>query len=226
MKQLTQKQTAVLLKNTVVKDAAGAPLMVYRGEYGALDDTNTGVKTLLGSVSFGDSETASVYAMDPNDSNQVVVAPRVYPAYLIINNPFINDAGDPFIDFGYLEARLGRSVADRFFLKHANHAENTNNWNEEVDPEGEFGSIAALHREQPERMNELYMTLYPLLDDPEFITVLKDKGYDGAVYCGSGLNSSEDEYRVFDPSSIIYAISGEISPKPRREKSLEAGLAA
>lgn len=227
MKQLTEKQLAVLLKNTVVRDGQGAPLKVYRGEHSALAAGDSGVKTLLGSVSFGDPKTASSYAIEPNNSNHTAEAPRVYPAYLIINKPFLNDPGDPFVDFGYVEKRLGKEVADRFFLKHASFAENTNNWQDEINPDCKWGSIAEFHKAHPERMNELYMELYPLLDDPDFIALLREKGYDGAIYCGSGENGVEDEFRVFDSTSIIYALSREIELKPRREKSLEAeGLAA
>ena len=227
MKQLTKKQMAVLLKNTVVKDKQGAPLKVYRGEHSPLDTSDTGVKTLLGSLSFGDAQTASTYACEPNNSTHTADSPRIYGAYLIMNNPFFNDGGDPFIDFSHVEARLGKQLADHFFLKHAASAENTNNWQEEIDPDNEWGSIAEFHKHHPERMNELYMELYYLLDDPEFVNILKEKGFDGAIYSGSGANGGEDEFRVFDKTSIIYAISREIEPKPRRELSLEqGGLAA
>lgn len=227
MKTLTEKQMTVLLKDTVVKDKQGAPLKVYRGEHSDLDAGDNGVKTLLGSISFGDTSTASTYACEPNNSSLKADAPRVYPAYLIINRPFFNDPGDPFVDFGYLEKHLGKQVSDQFFLKHAAFAENTNNWQDEINPDNEWGNIAEFHEAHPERMSELYMELYPLLDDPDFIAILRTKGFDGAIYCGSGVNGSDDEYRVFNKTSIIYALSREIEPKPRREKALEdEGLAA
>lgn len=226
MKKLTEKQMAVLLKDTVVKDKQGAPLRVYRGEHSDLDGGDSGVKTLLGSISFGDSVTASTYACEPNNSTLRAELPRIYPAYLIIKKPFFNDCGDPFVDFSHLENHLGKGLADHFFLKHASAAENTNNWQDEINPDSEWGSIAEFYADHPERMNELYMELYHLLDDPEFIAVLKSKGYDGAVYNGSGVNGSEDEYRVFDKSSIIYALSGEIETKPRREMSVQHEILA
>jgi hypothetical protein len=221
MKKLTTKQIGVLLKQTVVRDKAGAPLRVYRGEYGLVSGGSPVMETQLGSYSFGDPETASVYALEPNNANDRIESPRIYPVYLIINKPFFNDPGDSFVDFDHLEERLGRDVAVEFFLRYAAKIEMTNNWQEEINPDSEWGSVRSFFESHPERMSELYMELFPLLDDPDFVAILRSKGFDGAVYCGSGVNAVEDEYRVFDRSGIIYALSQEMEPRPKPERNLQ-----
>lgn len=222
MKQLSRRQMDVLLKDTLVKDSSGQPLRVFRGEHGETEGISTGIKTLLGSISFGSHETATNYAESANQADLKAESPVIYPAYLIIKNPFVHVTDDPFIDFSYLEARLGRDTAVEFFLKNEDMVTNTNNWQDEINGNHDWLGLEDFYQAHPERMNELYTELFPLLDDPEFIKILRDKGYDGAIYGGSGDNALESEYRVFDKSSIIYAVSREVAPKPRLNRTLEA----
>ncbi|MBI6885166.1 hypothetical protein [Pseudomonas putida] len=219
MKQLSKKQMSVLLRDTLVKDADGAPMMVFRGEHGKTDGASTSIRTLLGSISFGSQDAASNYAESPNQRGLSAESPTVYPAYLIIKNPFIHGLDDPFIDFSFLENRLGTEIAVECFLKNAGMVENTNNWQEEINGNDEWTGLRDFYNTHPERMGELYTELFPMLDDPEFIRVLKAKGYDGAIYGGSGHNALEREYRVFDESSVIYALSREITPKRSLKKA-------
>lgn len=227
MIRLTKQQMERLLKDTVVKNDDGTPRLVYRGEHGSTDGGDPGVRSLYPSLSFGDAQTASLYAMEPNDRKHTAESPRVYPAYLIIKKPFIVTDGDPFVDFAYLEKHLGKDVAVQFFLKNANKVEETNNWQDDINADDKWSGIREFYQNEPDRMGELYTELFPMLDDPEFIKILQAKGYDGAIYGGSGANALDDEYRVFDQSGVIYALSMEVTPKPRLQKSLEIdGLAA
>lgn len=222
MRKLTDQTMARMLRESIVKDAQGNPLRVFRGEHGETDSSKRPMQTLLGSLSFGDAKTASTYAMSPNDSRMTAKSPVVYPAYLIIRKPFIEAPDDPFIDYVHLEKHLGREVADQYFLKYADHAENTNNWCDEINSDNAFSGVKDFHARHPERMSELYMNLYPLLDDSDFIAVLKLKGFDGAVHCGSGENGLETEYRVFDESSVIFALSKEASIAVTNQKERES----
>lgn len=213
MRKLTDRKMALLLRNTAVTNHLGEPLIVYRGEHGLLNEANPGLQTRLGSLSFGSAEAASLYAEHPNDRRMTAESPRVYPALLIINKPFTNGS-DPFLDFTQVEKFLGKDVALRFFDKFADHAENTNNWQDDINEEETFTGVQQFLKLHPERGNELYASIYPFLDDPEFTDILKAKGFDGAIYGGCGENSMEREYRVFDESSVIYALTKEIALQP------------
>lgn len=207
------------LKKSIVKDENGTPLIVYRGEHGPMDDPRNGMQTLLGSLSFGSKEAASHYATSPNRRDAKAVAPRVYPAHLLIENPFFNNPNDPFIDFNIVEEKLGVEIATQYFVKYAGYAENTNNWLE-INDGSQFQGVEDFARKHPERMGELYMELYPLLDDPEFIRILRDHGFDGAVYSGSGETALEPEYRVFDERNVVYALSAHNKEKPVKNPGL------
>lgn len=213
MKQLTKRQVETLLKSTCVRDEHGAPLRVYRGEHGRVDSDKPGLQTILGSLSFGSAEAASHYAQNPNDHRVTAQESRVYPAYLVVKNPIINDPHEAFMEFSYLQHQIGTSLAVEFFLKNSQWVEHTDNWGEIAD-QGNFSSVQEFYEKCPERMPELYTQLWPLLDDPAFISVLKEKGFDGAVYQGSGETAHEAEYRVFEPSGVIYALSRQIDAKP------------
>lgn len=222
MRKLTERRMALLLKDTHVLDESGSPLMVYRGEHGAINEKKPGFQSILGSLSFGSQNAACMYAEHPNYSRIVPESPRVYPAYLIIKKPFVTDADDPFVDFSHLEKQLGVDVAIKFFTKFAGHAENTNNWADEINESNEFSGVGDFLRQHPERGGELYANLWPFLDDQEFIELLKAKGFDGAIYAGSGETMLEAEYRVFDESSVIYALSREISLDPALQRQHES----
>lgn len=213
MRKLTDRKMALLLRNTAVTNSLGEPLIVYRGEHGLLNEASPGLQTKLGSLSFGTAGAASSYAQHPNDRDMTAESPRVYPAYLIINKPFTTEQ-DPFLDFTLVEKKLGRDVALHFFDRYADHAENTDNWGSEINGDDKFTGVREFLKLHPERACELYASIYPFLDDPEFSAILKAKGFDGAIYGGCGENALEPEYRVFDESSVIYALSKEIALKP------------
>jgi hypothetical protein len=94
-----------------VVDEAGKPLVVYRGEHGAVPES--GFQTRLPSLSFGDANAANTYAMSPNYHLDTVQAPRVTPGHLKIENPIIENRDDPFVDLSHLESKLGADEARR-----------------------------------------------------------------------------------------------------------------
>lgn len=212
MKKLNTTQMGILLRHTCVKDEQGQPLRVYRGEHGLLDPAGPGLQTLIGSLSFGTARAASRYAESPNDNRVTPQAARVYPAYLVIKNPIINDPHEAFMEFSHLQSKIGLDLATEFFLKNAQWVEHTDNWGN-IASDGGFSDVKEFHDKCPERMPELYTQLWPLLDDPAFIKVMKAKGFDGAIYQGSGETLDEAEYRVFDSSSVIYALSHQIEAR-------------
>lgn len=190
-----------------VVDGQGKPLRVFRGEHGPLQD-NGGpsaagtFRSRYGALSFGDADTASFYASEPNDSDDTAEAPTVYPVYLKIENPVVNTPGDPFIELGAIATMLGEQEARRIALKFAGHIENTNNWTENFAGYGSVGDALA-----DGRLNDLYFMAYPLFDDPDEVAKFMQFGYDGAIHDGSGRNAGETEYKVFSREQVKSAIS-------------------
>jgi hypothetical protein len=180
---------------SVVVDKSGKPLVVYRGEHG---EDNGRMQTKLGSITFSSSEVASDYALEPNDSRMTPVASRVIPAYLSIQKPVIYEpGGDPFTYVTDLIKNLGYDTAMKFVRKYEERL-GEGAWENDPEMEGSLNEIAA---NQPEKLKNLYIQAYPLLDDPEFVAAAKAAGFDGAVHGGSGI-SSDTEYRVFDETQI------------------------
>ncbi len=194
--------------DSVVKDAQGNPLVVYRGQHGESDEE---FHSREPSLSFGDAETASLYAEHPNHRGDKPERPRVYACYLRMERPIMNSPEDPFLDFAVLANALGDEEAGKFARKHAADVTETNNWEEQFAEE--WTSVDSLLEAQPEAVRELYMLAFPLLADHELVAALKAKGFDGAVHAGSGANLDQCEYKVFDRSQVKSAIgnNGEFS---------------
>lgn len=193
--------------DSVVTDTGqpgGKPKKVYRGEHGA--DTSGDVQTRSPSITFGDREGANLYATQPNNrkADPEALAPRVTPVYLRIENPIVNTPDDPFIDFSTLIAAIGEEQAREIALRHADSIVNTGNWEENF--QADFDSVEDVVRFAPERLGELYVLAFKVLDDPEAVQALRAAGYDGAVTAGFGDNHDESEYRVFERRQIKSAI--------------------
>ncbi|WP_157643788.1 hypothetical protein [Burkholderia ubonensis] len=179
-----------------VVDEEGHLLPVFRGQHGAHEHWS---ETRLGSLSFGSAEAASLYAMEPNDRRMDVMAPKVFPVFLDIRNPFIASADDPFMDLSRYAEVFGIEETRRIALKFKDYVEHTNAW-EELQPE--HGSVDALAERRPELLLELYFEVYALLDDADEVARLRAAGFDGAIHGGSGANAMEAEYRVFSPDQV------------------------
>jgi hypothetical protein len=193
--------------DSVVRDENGEPLVVYRGQHSGASEP----ETRLGSYTFGDRATASLYAMAPNDRSRdtEAVAPFVIPAYLSIQKPIVDQKdGDPYIDFDKLVDALGldETVAIlRADMDLRDAAENTSAWQE--GPGEEYASIGEMLDKAPARVNELAALAFNVLDKPAVVEALRAAGYDGAVHGGFGENDGETEYRVFDEAQIKSAFN-------------------
>lgn len=197
-------------KDSLVRDPAGQPLIVYRGEHGSAPVYQHGIHAREGSISFASLETAVSYALTPNDPSDTALSPRVIPAILNITNPVINDPDDPFIDFSVLAHALGIPAAIQVAIKASEHIYNTANWDEMCQ---DFDTVEELLNECPEAINGLYCDAYPILADPENVKLLRMRGFDGAIHCGNGISSEDVEYKVFSADQVMQ-VSNTITSVP------------
>jgi hypothetical protein len=204
-----------------VVDEQGNPLPVYRGEHGKPGTKD--FQSLLPSLSFGSAAAANTYAESPNHHDHEAIAPRVTPAYLKIENPVIENRDDPFIDLSEVAAKLGHDMAMKMAREYAGSIANTGNWDENFS--GEWDSVHEFLDAHPERVGELYMDAYELLDDPAFVKAAKAAGYDGAIHIGNGETFDDLEYRIFDPKQAK-STHNRGTFDPDKEHILEAGNAA
>lgn len=192
-------------RGSVVVDDNGQPLVAYRGEHGK--NNEDWLNTRHASYSFGDLETATLYATEPNDHHydgSAGAQPRIIPVYLSIKKPLIDCRdGDPFIDMPVLIEALGAEKAQQIAIALEDYIYNTGPWQEHFR---EYESVEALIAQAPERLQELYLEAYPILDKPQFVEWLKEAGFDGAIYGSSGAAHGSTEYRVFSSSQVQSAI--------------------
>lgn len=172
-------------------------IIAYRGEHGPL--TENIFRTKLPSLSFGSLEAAKIYATLPNDRRMTPVASRVIKAELKIANPCINQTLDSFIDLSVIRDTLGHSWVERILTEFSMELKDTNVF-EEMSVELGIDTVEELAAKHSECVDDLCIMVYHLLDNPKFIKAMKDHGYDGAIFGGSGANAGEVEYRVFDHS--------------------------
>lgn len=228
------------MEGSFVRDSSGEPMVVYRGEHGKHDGAE--FHTRSGSISFGTLRAANVYAAEPNrlDLDPVARQPLVIPAYLRICTPLICDPDDPFIDVATLREALGLEQARRIALKFSSHIEDTGRWDEDFAPA--FSSAKEMIEvASAEELDRLYFAVFPLLDDPVEVDLLRSAGFDGAIYGGSGQTALEPEYRIFSAAQALPAFevgwpAGEVpfsepsldrSPRSKRSsvKQVRAALA-
>jgi hypothetical protein len=192
------------LANTAASDDQQMPIVVYRGEHRR---TNDAVHTRTRTISFGSVASANTYAIEPNNPNDIPIAPRVMAAYLSIRNPVVNDRDDQFIDMSTIAAKLGRDKAELIARRLAGHIEHTGNWVDNFA--SQYESVGQLLEAEPERLSELYLDAYPVFDDDEIVAWFIESGYDGAIHSGNGETALEVEYKVFDRSQVCFAIGVE-----------------
>lgn len=202
-REITHQDFTSWFGRSVVRNAKGNPLVVYRGEHGR---TGQVLKSRLGSLTFGPLEVAAEYAKSPNDRrvNPTAEAPHVIPALLSISNPLVNDPDDAFIDFSRLRGVLGEDRTQRVALALAYAVEETSAWAEEYA--GRYASLTDLIEADPESLYNLCVETYRVLDDPVWVGWLQEAGIDGAVHGGSGAGAMTPEYRVFSEDQVRSAI--------------------
>ena len=202
------------LKGTKAVDEKGSPVMTYRGEYGPSDK----LSTELGSYSFGTKDAANLYATEPNNFSNAAEAMKVFPAQLSIRKPVVNAPGDSYIDLPVLRKALGKKEFDRVVRKNMDRIEDTNAFEELADAKG-YTSVMDLMKKNPKDLDNLATLLYPILDDPKSVKVLQRRGYDGAIYGGSGATGGEPEYRVFSASQAISPYGNKpMAPRSARQQ--------
>jgi hypothetical protein len=185
------------LKGTKAVDEAGKPVLAYRGEYGP----GSGLSTQQGSLSYGTKDAANLYATNPN-TGAAVDAAKVFPSYLSIRKPLVNDPTDPFIDLGVLRKALGEAEFSRVVKNNSGLIERTGAFDRLATERG-YTSVADVMKKDPKALNSLYVDIYPILDDAQAVKTLQKRGYDGAIYGGSGATAREPEYRVFGASQAV-----------------------
>jgi hypothetical protein len=193
----------------------GKPLLLYRGETGVHSGNPLALQSKLGSYSFGDRRIANIYAgfdeqgrSDYQGNDYGPKEQRLYQVYLDIQNPVVNWK-DPFIEYPDLLKSVGAEVALELLIKHQDHVFNTDNWGSNIDPDEEYGDVATVALKAPDLLEEIYLDIWPILDDPLFVNEARKRGFDGAIYNGTNQNSRCQEYRVFDASQVIFALTGE-----------------
>lgn len=199
-----------------VLDVDGKPLVVYRGEHGVNAPSSVGLRSRLGSLTFGSAATASTYAKEPNDRlhDHEAHSPVVVPAYLRIERPIVESPDDPFIDVSRLIETLGIDQARRIAFKFRDHIENTGRWQEDfADANPSVGDF--IQQAGEDDLSALYFEVYPVLDDPAEVALLRAAGFDGAIHGGSGVSAMEPEYRVFDAHQVLPAIDAGWPHRPQ-----------
>ena len=193
---------------SAVVQADGRPVVAYRGEHG---DHDGFLVSHLGSITFSDTEAGNGYALEPNQNIAFADRPRVLPAFLSVTRPFINTPDDPFIEFADIIRGVGIEQARRIALKFADEITETGPWQE---GEIKAASVAELISQEPERLSELYMRAWPFFDDPAEVSLLSEKGFDGAIHGGMGAFDGP-EYRVFSPEQAMSLYNdGQFVSKP------------
>lgn len=178
--------------------------VVYRGEHGErAPNDRAKVQTRLPSISFvNNRSTADLYSRRPNDRARDAEAksPRVIEARLNIEKPVMDRADDPFIGLDDITKAVGIKEAKRIAVKFSDQIEATNNWDEEFS--SKYDSVADLVAKKPSLLGTLYFDAYKYLDDADEVSLLKSRGYDGAIHAGNGESADDVEYKVFSESQI------------------------
>lgn len=177
---------------SVVRNDSGL-IPVFRGQHGGAD----WLQSQLGSLSFSTPLVASCYALRANKGG-IAEIPVIFPVYLNIERPFINDPFEAFLDLSFYESAMSFEHMVRIACKFATLIERTDSWCEQ--DKQIYGSVSAQALSNPKSLRHCYAQLYPILDDPEEVALLRAFGFDGAIYQGSGMSAGLAEFRIFCPT--------------------------
>lgn len=185
----------------------------------------------MASISFCiDKNAAIAYAQSAEHGSE----PCVIKAIVNLYQPLPFDRHDPFIQVGDFSDWLNDDVGTlHFLMKFKNHLTNTDSWGGFVDELClKFPHVDLMDTEETiefswintkEAIKErLCLQVWPLLDDREFIDIAMERGFDGAVYQGSGITTDTTEVRVFEGKSVsvihlykddeFYALCNDMKP--------------
>jgi len=177
--------------------------VVYRGEFAF-----PGIDSIMSwgqAIYFGTQRTANVYAEMPNKPQYLEqgCTGRVYPVRLTINNPFINQPKNPYLDLDEFADRFGIDRAVSVALKFSDAIKDTANWQERINPDGRYSSVMSYLYWDKANVKNLYFDAFRYFAEEMEIYWLRALGYDGAIHQGTGWGSAEEpEYCVFNKEQI------------------------
>lgn len=188
---------------TKTSSAKGMELPEVAGTYyrGMQRKSDPMLKSKLPSVTFSSLEVAKQYAGD----NGVV-----YEAYIEGYKPFVNTPRDAFVDFDTIKARVGVREAKKFFGRHPASVISTDAWSDMLKELGrdphqgkgvQYKLLSDLLKTNSGLLSRLCIQIWHLLDDRYVINVLTEKGYDCAVYRGSGVSWDTHEVRIWSSNN-------------------------
>ena len=99
-----------------------------------------------------------------------------------------------------IRKKLGETEARRIANKFAGEIQNTNNWQEEINPNDEYDSVDD-YLKQGGKLDQLYFQAYPYLDDADEVARLGRAGFDGAILAGSGATAKRGGIPGLQPRS-------------------------
>lgn len=186
------------------KGPDGKALRLFRGE--CAHPNHETPKSYLRALYFGNVDVANVYAGGDSNTGDYYTS-RVFPVYLILDRPFIDQPLDPFLEMRYVRLTLGLGEAKRIAIRFAKYIEETDNWCERVNPDNKYKGVADyLH--QGGSVDELYFQAHRFFDSLMEINRLRKRGYDGAIHRGSGIGSADTtEYCVFSRNQVYFTTS-------------------
>lgn len=189
-------------RNSLAARAALAVQPVWRGQR-----CTEAMQSRLPTLCFGDRETASLYAIDPNDRTAVDTHsdPVVFPAVLHARRvfaPWAPGNGDPFLDIEDVAALFGRAAARRLVAELEGTMRDTGAW-EELSQAHPFASPLDAFDAWPETCPFLPPAqMYQALLCDWFVEILRAHGYDAVLTGGAGMNALEDEWHVLDQDIV------------------------
>lgn len=170
---------------------------VYRGQHGT---PCVKIHSRHKAISFGSLQAAKTYAESSNNKRDIVKHPKVIKAHLRIENPFLNEPDDPFIDIALIAKKTSKEYALKIALKFGTHIMHTNNWEEQF--QSRFRDVDELVKKSPEEVSELYFDAFRFFDDNQVVEHLIALGYDSAIHGGNNVTAMEAEYKVFSKEQI------------------------
>lgn len=184
-----------------VLNPVGSWAIVYRGEFADCDVDQ--LLTRHPCIYFADAPVADRYATPAIDAEPGKCTSRVYPSWITMKRPFINQPRDAYLELRDVVTRLGISEAIRIANKFEVFIEATDQWNERLNAAGDYNCVQE-YLDSPEGdLTELYFNAYYFLNDFEEVAKLKALGYDGAIHAGNGFGSEGFvEYCVFNRAQV------------------------